>query len=284
MTGIGWDRSWPAPAKLNLFLHVVGRREDGYHLLQSVMRLIDCCDWLRFSPLRTSRVALAKPLHDVAENRELCVRAARLLQAQTGCQNGVEISIDKNIPMGGGLGGGSSDAATTLMVLNGLWNLGLKRSHLAEIGLKLGADVPFFVFGQNAFAEGIGERLAPMPLPAAWYLVLVPPVSVPTKEVFANLNLTQNTKSIKISSFSVGFGRNDLESAVCSRYPAVARYLDWLKAYGDARMTGSGACVFTEFSTEAQARAVASRLPLDMRGFVVRGLDRHPLEEGLDAG
>lgn len=284
MSASGWDRSWPAPAKLNLFLHVVGRREDGYHLLQSVMRLIDCCDRLRFSPLRTSKVTLAKPLQGVEESRELCVRAARLLQAQTGCTNGVEISIDKNIPMGGGLGGGSSDAATTLMALNGLWNLGLNRSRLIELGLTLGADVPFFVFGQNALAEGIGERLTPMTLPAAWYLVLVPPVSVPTKQVFAALNLTENTKSIKISSFSVGFGRNDLESAVCGRYPVVAAYLGWLKAYGDARMTGSGACVFTEFSTEAQARAVASRLPVDMHGFAVRGLDRHPLKEGLDAG
>ncbi|MBI4293388.1 MAG: 4-(cytidine 5'-diphospho)-2-C-methyl-D-erythritol kinase [Betaproteobacteria bacterium] len=284
MSADGWHRSWPAPAKLNLFLHVVGRREDGYHLLQSAMRLIDCCDQVRFSPLRTSRIALAKPLQDVEESRELCVRAARLLQAQTGCQNGVEIRIDKNIPMGGGLGGGSSDAATTLMVLNRLWNLGLDRSRLMGLGLQLGADVPFFIFGQSAFAEGIGERLAPITLPAAWYLVLVPPVSVSTQEVFATLNLTQNTKSIKISSFSVGFGRNDLESAVCRRYPVVARYLGWLKAYGDARMSGSGACVFTEFSTEAQARAVASRLPPEMRGFVARGLERHPVEEGLDAG
>lgn len=279
-----WDRAWPAPAKLNLFLHVVGRREDGYHLLQSVFRLIDCCDWVRFSPLAGARVALAHLLDGVEEDQELCVRAARLLQAHTGCRKGVEIRLEKNIPVGGGLGGGSSDAATTLMVLNRLWGLGLGRPRLAELGLQLGADVPFFIFGQNAFVEGVGERLTPLVLPAAWYLVLVPPVAVSTREIFSLPNLTRNTKSVTISSFSAGFGRNDLESAVCGRYPVVGRHLDWLRAHGDARMSGSGACVFSEFSTEAQARAVASRLPPDIRGFVAQGLECHPLEGSLDAG
>lgn len=279
-----WDRAWPAPAKLNLFLHVVGRRDDGYHLLQSIFRLIDCCDWVRFSPLPGSRVALAQALEGVEEDQELCVRAARLLQAHTGCREGVEILLDKNIPVGGGLGGGSSDAATTLIALNRLWGLGLDRMRLAELGLQLGADVPFFLFGRNAFVEGIGERLAPVDLPAAWYLVLVPPAAVSTRKIFSLPNLTRNTKSIKISSFSAGFGRNDLEPAVCGRYPVVAQHLDWLRAHGEARMSGSGACVFSEFSTEAQARAVASRLPPDMRGFVARGLDRHPLGDGVDAG
>ncbi|MBI2316890.1 MAG: 4-(cytidine 5'-diphospho)-2-C-methyl-D-erythritol kinase, partial [Betaproteobacteria bacterium] len=211
----GWDRLWPAPAKLNLFLHVVGRRDDGYHLLQSVFRLIDCCDQLRFAPLAAPRVRLAKPLPGVEEDNELCLRAAHLLQEQTGCRKGVAIRIDKNIPIGGGLGGGSSDAATTLLALNALWRLGLDRLRLTALGLKLGADVPFFIFGQNAFAEGIGERLSPIALPAAWYLVLVPPAAVSTREIFAAPELTQNTKTITISSFSAGFGHNDLESAVC---------------------------------------------------------------------
>ena len=278
------NRAWPAPAKLNLFLHVVGRREDGFHLLQSVFRLIDCCDRVHLLPLKASRVALAQPLDGVDDDQELCVRAARLLQAQTGCRKGVEIRLEKNIPVGGGLGGGSSDAATTLMVLNRLWGLRLDRQRLAKLGLQLGADVPFFLFGRNAFVEGIGERLAPVALPAAWYLVLVPPVTVSTAEIFSLPNLTRNTKSIKISSFSDGFWHNDLESAVCGRYPVVAQHLAWLRAHAEARMSGSGACVFSEFSTEAQARAVASRLPPEMRGFVARGLDHHPLEGSLEEG
>ncbi len=277
-----WDRVWPAPAKLNLFLHVVGRRADGYHLLQTAFRLIDCCDWLRFSPVASPRVSLAQPLQGVEEDGELCVRAARLLQRETHCLRGVEISIGKNIPMGGGLGGGSSDAATALIALNRLWNLGLPRRRLAELGLKLGADVPFFLCGGNALAEGIGEQLEAVALSPAWYVVLVPPVSVPTREIFAAPELTRDTKSIKISSFSKGFGHNDLEPVVCRRYPAVAAHLAWLKDYGDARMSGSGACVFVEFPTEAQARSVVSRLPLEMRGFAACGLDRHPLAAELD--
>ncbi len=279
-----WDRVWPAPAKLNLFLHVVGRRPDGYHLLQTAFRLIDCCDWLRFTPLASPSVGLAQPLQGVDEERELTVRAARLLQRETHCRRGVEISIGKNIPMGGGLGGGSSDAATALIALNRLWNLGLPRQRLAELGLKLGADVPFFLFGGNALAEGIGERLEAVSLPQAWYVVLVPPVSVPTQRIFAAPELTRDTKTIKISSFSTGFGHNDLEPVVCKRYPAVAAHLAWLKGYGDARMSGSGACVFAEFPTEAQARAVVSGLPLEMRGFAASGLDRHPLAAELERG
>lgn len=272
-----WGRRWPAPAKLNLFLHVVGRRADGYHLLQTAFRLIDCCDWLCFRAATGSRVSLTPPLPGVAESDELCVRAARLLQSETGCRRGAEISVEKNIPMGGGLGGGSSDAATTLIALNTLWNLGLSRRRLAELGLSLGADVPFFLFGKNAFGEGVGEKLQPVVLAPAWYVVLVPPVSVPTKEVFARAELTGDTKSITISSFSAGFGRNDLEPVVSRYYPVVAAHLAWLKAFGDARMSGSGACVFAEFPTETQARAVVAGLPLEMRGFAASGLDRHPL-------
>ena len=277
-----WDRVWLAPAKLNLFLHVVGRRPDGYHLLQTVFRLIDCCDRLRYFPRPGPKVSLAQPLPGVAESDELCVRAARLLQRETGCRRGLDISIAKNIPMGGGLGGGSSDAATTLVALNRLWNLGLSRQRLAELGLALGADVPFFLFGQNAFGEGVGEQLDPVVLPPAWYVVLVPPVSVPTREIFAAPELTRDTKSIKISSFSAGFGHNDLEPVVFRRYPLVATHLAWLKAFGDARMSGSGACVFAEFPTEERARSVVLGLPPGMRGFAACGLERHPLAADLN--
>jgi len=276
-----WDRVWPAPAKLNLFLHVVGRRSDGYHLLQTVFRLIDCCDRLRYSPRPSPNVSLAQPLPGVEEGDELCVRAARLLQRETGCRRGVEISIRKCIPMGGGLGGGSSDAATTLIALNRLWNLGLSRQRLAKLGIALGTDVPFFLCGENAFGEGVGEQLEPVILPRAWYVLLVPPVAVPTREIFAAPELTRNTKSIKISSFSAGFGQNDLEPVVCRRYPAVATHLAWLRAFGDARMSGSGACVFAEFPTEVQACTVVSELPPEMRGFAARGLERHPLAADL---
>lgn len=270
-------REWPAPAKLNLFLHVVGRRKDGYHLLQSVFRLIDCEDSLRFTPRSDSRVRLATPLPGVEEDAELSVRAARLLQSEAGCRTGVDISLAKRIPVGGGLGGGSSDAATTLMVLNRLWELRWPRRRLGELGLRLGADVPFFLYGANAFAEGIGERLTRIDLPSAWYLVLVPPVSVPTGQIFGDPGLTADTKTITISSFSAGFGRNDLEPVVRRRYPIVAAHLTWLAEHGDARLSGSGACVFAEFPTEAHARSVLVRMPAGMRGFVAAGLERHPL-------
>jgi len=280
----GWERRYPAPAKLNLFLHVVGKRADGYHLLQTAFRLIDCCDWLSFSPRADSEVRLSPPLAGIAGGDELSVRAARLLQAETGCTQGVDITVEKQIPVGGGLGGGSSDCATALMVLNRLWKLELPRQRLSQLALSLGADVPFFLFGGNAFGEGIGERLAPLDLPPAWYVVLVPPVAVSTAAIFAAPELTRNTKIVKISGFSAGFGGNDLEPVVCGRYAAVAAHLQWLKQFGDARMSGSGACVFAEFSTEGEARSVISSLPAGMRGFVARGLDRHPLTGILENG
>jgi 4-diphosphocytidyl-2-C-methyl-D-erythritol kinase len=295
-----WSLTWPAPAKLNLFLHVVGRRDDGYHLLQSVFRLVDLADSLRFAPRNDGRIALAALLEGVPEERDLCVRAANLLReaaARRGVATcGVTISLEKRIPMGGGLGGGSSDAATVLLALNRLWRIGLGRAELQALGLKLGADVPFFLCGFNAFAEGVGEALTPLELLPAWYLLLVPPVQVPTAAVFAAPELTRNTKSVKISSFSgkssggldvfeggklgVEFGHNDLQPVVCARYPEVARSLDWLAQYGRARMSGSGACVFAQFDDRAEAEAVLSRLPLDMRGMVVRGLERHPIDAG----
>ena len=277
-----WERRYPAPAKLNLFLHVVGRRPDGYHLLQTAFRLIDLCDWLRFTPREDGEVGLARAIPGVAEDENLVLRAARLLQSEAGAKAGVEIDLEKNIPIGGGLGGGSSDCATTLAVLNRLWGLALPKEKLAELALTLGADVPFFLFGRNAFAEGIGERLTALELPRAWYVVLVPPVAVSTRAIFASSELTRNSKTIKISSFSAGFGRNDLEPAVCRRYAEVAAHLEWLEQFGDARMSGSGACVFAEFATEREARSVHSKMPADMRGFVVRGLDRQPLAALLE--
>ena len=284
----GWERRYPAPVKLNLFLHVVGRRSDGYHLLQSVFRLIDLGDALRFAPRTDGRIARAAPLAGVPEERDLCLRAARLLQEASGAGLGVEITLDKRLPMGGGLGGGSSDAATVLLALNRLWRLEWPRERLQALGLELGADVPFFIHGRNAFVEGVGERLQALNLPPAWYLVVAPPASVPTAEIFAAPDLTRDTKAIKMADFSAGwgagglFGRNDLEAVVCERYPAVARALAWLRQHAEARMTGSGACVFAPFAAEQDARAVLARMPEGMTGWVAQGLDEHPLRALAD--
>lgn len=273
---------YPAPAKLNLFLHVVGRRADGYHLLQTAFRFIDFGDDLSFTLRADGVIRRVSALPGVEEAQDLSVRAARLLQKETGCTAGADIGIVKRLPMGGGVGGGSSDAATTLIALNRLWKTGLSRERLQQLGLTLGADVPVFVFGQSAFAEGVGERLQALRLPPAWYLVLVPELAVSTAEIFSAAELTRNTNAITIAPFSAGLassipGRNDLEPVVCRRYPQVARHLEWLRQYGDARMTGSGACVFCAFSNEEAARRALSELPAEMKGFVARGLDRHPL-------
>ena len=273
---------FPAPAKLNLFLHVVGRRQDGYHLLQTAFRFIDYGDELSFVVRADGAIRRTTPMQGVPAEQDLSVRAARALQQETGCRQGADIGIVKRLPMGAGLGGGSSDAATTLIVLNRLWHTGLPRDRLQQLALKLGADVPVFVFGRNAFAEGIGERLQALPLAPAWYLILVPELAVSTAEIFSSAELTRNTNAITIAAFSVGQGRNDLEPVVCRRYPRVARHLEWLRRYGDARMTGSGACVFCAFDSVERARRVLSELPADMRGFVARGLDRHPLWSEAD--
>ena len=268
---------FPAPAKLNLFLHVVGRREDGYHLLQTAFRFIDFGDDLSFTVRDDGAIRRVSALPGVTAEQDLSIRAARALQSASGCRLGADIGILKRLPMGGGLGGGSSDAATTLIALNRLWHTGLSRSRLQQLALTLGADVPVFVFGQNAFAEGIGERLQALSLPSAWYLILVPELAVSTAEIFSDVELTRNTNAITMAAFSVGRGRNDLAPVVCRRYPQVARHLEWLRQFGDARMSGSGACVFCAFHDEEHARKVLAELPADMKGFVARGLDRHPL-------
>lgn len=270
----------PAPAKLNLFLHVVGRRADGYHLLQTLFRLIDYGDTLHLTLREDGRIVRQQPLAGVAEENDLCMRAAQLLQAATGCRLGVDIRLEKRLPMGGGLGGGSSDAASVLLGLNRLWALGWSRARLQELALKLGADVPVFVFGQNAFAEGIGEALQAVTLAPAWYVVLTPVASVSTQAVFAHPDLTRDSEIIKIADFSEASQlatRNDLQAVVCHDYPEVARHLAWLGQHGAARMTGSGAGVFAAFDTAVAAQRVLAQIPPDMRGFVAAGLDVHPL-------
>jgi 4-diphosphocytidyl-2-C-methyl-D-erythritol kinase len=271
--------SCPAPAKLNLFLHVVGRRADGYHLLQTLFRFIDIEDTLHFTLREDGAVRRIGELAGVPEQQDLCVRAARLLQRETGCALGVDIALEKHIPMGGGLGGGSSDAATTLLALNRLWQLGLPRERLMQLGLQLGADVPVFIFGENAFAEGVGEQLQAYPLPEAWYVVLIPPLHVPTAAVFARPELTRDTISFKIRDLSAHRLHNDLQPVVCKLYPEVERHLAWLGRFAPAMMTGSGACVFAEFATEQAAREVLEKLPADMHGVVARGLPHHPLRD-----
>lgn len=271
-------RWYPAPAKLNLFLHVLGRRDDGYHELQTVFRLIDRADRVGIAARADGALRFSGDYGD----DNLVVRAARMLKQASGSPLGADLALEKAIPVGGGMGGGSSDAATVLLVLNGLWNLAFTREKLMDLAGRIGADVPLFVRGRNALGEGIGERLTPLALPAAWYLVLVPQVSVSTREIFAGA-LTPHTKRLTIPPFFPGQGRNDLEAAVVAKHPEVDAHLKWLRQHRpQARMTGSGACVFAEFRSESEARALHAQLPRDMQGFVARGLEQHPLCEWND--
>ena len=256
-------------------------RADGYHLLQTIFRFIDHGDTLHFSPRDDGELRLVRPLPGVPPESDLTLRAARLLQEETGCCKGVDILLEKRLPMGGGLGGGSSNAATVLLALNHLWGLGLPRERLQQIGLTLGADVPVFVFGQNAFAEGVGEALQAVELPPAWYVVLEPPVQVPTAAIFGAPELVRNTPSLSVPCCSPGFGHNDLEAVARARFPVVGEYLDWLAANAEGaalvRMSGSGACVFAGFEQREAAAALLARLPSSMRGWFARGLECHPL-------
>lgn len=273
---------YPAPAKLNLFLHIIGRRDDGYHLLQTIFRFIDFNDRLGFNLRNDGIIQLKTPLAGVSAEQNLCIRAAKLLQEKGSVHQGVDIYLEKHIPMGGGLGGGSSNAATTLIILNHLWDLNWSRDCLMELGLKLGADVPVFIYGDNAFAEGVGEKLSTVDLPNAWYLVLMPQVHVSTAQVFANDELTRNTIPITIPPFSICDGHNDLELVVCRMYSDVAKCVGLLKQLDNTMlvaMTGSGSSVFAEFKTEAQAKEAYSRLPDGMNAVVVEGLTKHPLRD-----
>jgi 4-diphosphocytidyl-2-C-methyl-D-erythritol kinase len=303
-----------APAKLNLFLHVTGRRADGYHLLQTVFQMVDHGDLLHFTLRDDGQVRRVNDIAGVAEDTDLCVRAARLLQATIAGRNGsgggsgsdsirnnsgttgttgtsatigADITLDKRLPLGGGLGGGSSDAATTLLALNHLWNAGLDRTELLALGLQLGADVPFFLFGQTAFAEGIGEALTAVRLPPCWYVVIEPGVMVPTAAIFNSPHLTRNTKPVRIADFSgapFGFGKNDLQDVAVALHAPIADAIAWLGQFGDARMTGSGACVFCPFHTSAQAEAalVATQRhiaddALAWKAWTAAALMQHPL-------
>ncbi|MGD2137768.1 MAG: 4-(cytidine 5'-diphospho)-2-C-methyl-D-erythritol kinase [Gammaproteobacteria bacterium] len=273
---------WPAPAKLNLFLHITGRRADGYHELQTLFQFLEHGDRLYFDVVRAGTVQLAGTPAGVPAAADLSARAASLLREAAGTGAGVTIYNDKRLPVGGGLGGGSSDAATTLVVLNRLWSLGLDSRELAALGLRLGADVPVFVHGHAAWAEGVGEILTPVTPPEPWFLVIIPPVTVSTADIFSDVQLTRDTPRTKIPDLLDGAGRNDCEAVVRRRYPQVAEALDWLKAYAPARLTGTGGCVFAAFDTQAGARAAADRLPAKWSGFVARGVNRSPLLNALE--
>ena len=272
---------WPAPAKLNLFLHVTGRRADGYHDLQTVFQLLDWGDDIGIEITDDVRVERIEGPAGISPADDLAVRAARALQAATSVRHGARIRVRKRIPVGGGLGGGSSDAATTLLVLNRLWGTALKPAELAALGLGLGSDVPIFVHGSSAWAEGRGEELTPLELPPAWYLVVWPGVAVATAGIFQAPELTRNSPLITIRALSPGQTRNDCERLVRSRYPPVAAALDWLGARTSARLSGTGSCVFASFASAAEAERVAARVPDEWRAYVARGVNQSPLVAAL---
>jgi len=267
-----------APAKVNLFLHVTGRRDDGYHLLESLIVPIDWCDTIALSPRGDSEIVRAGEVADVPAADDLAIRAARALRDASGAREGVTIKIRKRIPQGAGLGGGSSDAASVLLALNRLWGLRMSRRDLAAIGATLGADVPFFVGGGAAIARGTGEILTRVSIPTHWLALAIPPVRVSTKDIFADLQLTPVAVSAKMDVFSEGYGRNDLEDTAKSRFAAVRDAIDALsRAAPNARMTGSGACAFAVFADESDAQQALRHLPHGIEGRVVRTLARHPL-------
>lgn len=269
---------WPAPAKLNLFLHINSRRDDGYHELQTLFQFVAHCDYLDFKVTDKPTLKLYSSMSSVvADSDNLILRAAKLLQEHTLCQQGAEIWLDKRLPMGGGLGGGSSDAATTLVALNTLWETGLSVKELATLGLTIGADVPVFVNGSSAFAEGVGEQLQDVTPSEPWYLILVPDVHVSTAEVFQDVELPRNTPKLTLESLMVNPWHNDCQKLVTKRHPEVAKSLAWLLEYAPSRMTGTGACVFGQFEQEQQAKDVLAKLPASINGFVAKGLNKSPL-------
>jgi 4-diphosphocytidyl-2-C-methyl-D-erythritol kinase len=285
----------PAPAKLNLFLHVTGRRSDGYHLLQSVFQLIDHGDTLHFDVRADGAIHRTTDVPGVPVEQDLIVRALRSLQVAYAQRHGrpapgIDVAVEKRLPMGGGLGGGSSDAATALMAANALWRAGLSTTELMALGLPLGADIPFFLFGETAFAEGVGEALQPVDGPDCWYVVVEPGVAVPTAAIFTAPDLTRNTKAITIADFSrrhvgsqdlIGFGKNDLQDVAARLFPPVAEAVEWLGGHGAARMTGSGACVFCAFATEEEAERVRSIVPAKWTAWKARSIAQHPMKSLL---
>ncbi|MHA6638304.1 4-(cytidine 5'-diphospho)-2-C-methyl-D-erythritol kinase [Stutzerimonas frequens] len=272
----------PAPAKLNLMLHITGRRADGYHELQTLFQFLDYGDELSFRLREDGQIHLLTELPGVDHDSNLIVRAARLLQRESDCTLGADIRLTKRLPMGGGIGGGSSDAATTLLGLDHLWNTGLGEDRLAELGLSLGADVPVFVRGRAAFAEGVGERLQPVDLAEPWFLVIAPQVSVSTAEIFADPELTRNTPAITVRSLLAGGGHNDCQPVVEKRYPEVRNALSLLNKFVQARMTGTGACVFGSFPNEGEADKVRRQLPATLPSFVARGRNVSMLHRSLE--
>ncbi len=269
------DQPWPAPAKINLFLHITGRRQDGYHKLQTVFQFLDYADELFFRVRDDRLIRRVSPLPGVNPEQDLTLRAARCLQAAGAVRFGVDIDLRKRIPMGAGLGGGSSDAATVLVALNQVWELHWSREELTPIAIELGADVPVFVFGRAAWAEGVGERLRPVEPEQLWYLLVRPNCHIQTAEIFAAPELTRNSPPITIDDFASGFGRNDCEAVVRNRYPEVGEVLDWFSPEG--RLTGTGSCVFCPFGSEHEANARLASLPRRWQGFVAKGTNRSPL-------
>lgn len=276
-----WGERWPAPAKLNLMLRITGQRDDGYHLLQTVFQLTDLCDWLTFHEVEDGSIALQSPIPGVPEQTDLTIRAAKLLRKESGCKQGVRIEIEKNLPMGGGLGGGSSDAATTLVVLNRLWGLNLSEQKLMELGLQLGADVPVFIFGHAAWAEGVGEKLQKIEPAEKWIVVIKPDCHVDTKEIFSVKELTRDSESIIITDFIAGQQQNDCLEVVCKKYKPVENALADLAVYSDARLTGTGACVFAQFDSKELAEQAYNKLSEKWQVYLTKGLNRSLLQDKL---
>jgi 4-diphosphocytidyl-2-C-methyl-D-erythritol kinase len=272
----------PSPAKLNLFLHITGQRPNGYHELQTIFQFIDRCDELTFASNDSGQITITPAIEGVPLEDNLIYKAAKIIQNKTGCTKGADINLHKILPMGGGLGGGSSNAATALVGLNHLWQTQLDINELAQLGLQLGADVPVFVRGQAAWAEGVGEKLTPMEdLEENWFVVITPPCHVNTAEVFSHKGLTRDTPACRISAALRGEGQNDCESVVCKLHKEVSNSLNLLKNFGSARMTGTGACVFLELDSENKANSVLAKLPADIQAFVAKGINQSPLQKAL---
>ncbi|MCY7296993.1 4-(cytidine 5'-diphospho)-2-C-methyl-D-erythritol kinase [Alteromonas sp. a30] len=272
---------WPAPAKLNLFLHIIGQRADGYHNLQSLFQLLDYSDSLQIKVDNSSDIRVSANVNDIPLEENIIYKAGKLLQETTGTTKGCHIQLDKKLPMGGGLGGGSSNAATTLIALNQLWDLGLTQTQLQQLGLRLGADVPIFVFGQNAFAEGVGEQLSAVNLPEHYFLVVNPGVHVSTQKVFQHPDLPRNTARIDKETYSFLNSHNDCQKLVCEMYPNIAKTLGWLLQYAPSRMTGTGSCLFSIYNDKKAAEETLKKLPDGCTGFVAKGVNKSPLLDTL---